>query len=98
MTVVRLSRRALFGIGASTLLAGLALRPAGAEQPLLPATPQCGDDDDATPAQTEGPYFTPGSPERANLLEQGMTGDRISLIGFVLDRTCQPVPHALLDL
>jgi protocatechuate 3,4-dioxygenase beta subunit len=102
MTLVRLSprlsRRVLFGIGASTLLAGLALRGAAAQQSLLPATPQCRDDDDPTPAETEGPYFTPGSPERAKLVEQGMTGERISLAGFVLDRRCQPVPHALLDL
>ena len=94
----RLSRRALFEAGASMLLAGLALRGAAADQTPLPATPQCRDDDDPTPAQTEGPYFTPNSPERANLVEQGMKGDRISLIGFVLNRRCQPVPHALLDL
>jgi protocatechuate 3,4-dioxygenase beta subunit len=102
MTLVRLSprlsRRALFSVGASALLAGLALRRAAAEQAVLPATPQCRDDEDATPSQTEGPYFTPNSPERANLVEQGMKGERISLAGFVLDRHCQPVPHALLDL
>jgi protocatechuate 3,4-dioxygenase beta subunit len=94
----RLSRRALFGAGASTILAGLALRGVAADQALLPATPQCRDDDDPTPAQTEGPYFTPGSPERANLVDEGMKGDRISLAGFVLDRRCQPVSNALLDL
>jgi protocatechuate 3,4-dioxygenase beta subunit len=93
----RLSRRALFGISASTILAGLALRGVAADQPFLPATPQSRDDD-PTPAQTEGPYFTPGSPERANLVEQGMKGERIPLAGFVLDRRCQPVPYALLDL
>jgi protocatechuate 3,4-dioxygenase beta subunit len=97
MTLVRLSRRAVFGAGASTFLAGLALRGAAADQGLLPATPQCRDDD-PTPTQTEGPYFTPNSPERANLVEQGMQGERISLAGFVLDRRCRPVPHALLDL
>ncbi|MGT2444888.1 hypothetical protein ACU4I5_21000 (plasmid) [Ensifer adhaerens] len=30
----------------------------------LPLTANCGDDDDLTPAQTEGPYFTPESPEK----------------------------------
>ena len=98
MALVCLSRRALFGVGASTLLAGLALRGAAAQQSPLPATPQCRDNHDPTPPQTEGPYFTPSSPERANLVEQGMKGDRISLAGFVLDRHCRPVPHALLDL
>jgi len=92
------SRRALLGAGASTLLTGLALRRAVADQALLPATPQCRDADDPTPAQTEGPYFTPNSPERADLVEAGMPGERISLVGFVLDRRCSPVPHALLDL
>lgn len=93
-----LSRRALLGVGASTLLTGLALRRAAADQSLLPATPQCRDDDDTTPSQTEGPYFTPNSPERHSLVEAGMAGDPISLAGFVLDRSCRPVPNALLDL
>ena len=98
MTLVRLSRRALFGVGASTLLAGLALRGAAAQQSALPTTPRCHDDEEATQAQTEGPYFKPSSPERANLVEQGMKGERISLVGFVLDRRCRPLPHVLLDL
>ena len=98
MVVTRLSRRALIGAGASTLLAGLALRGAQAQQDLLPVTSQCADGDEPTPRQTEGPYFTPNSPERTNLLEDGMTGERIALAGFVLDRNCRPVDHALLDL
>jgi len=98
MVLVRLSRRAVIGAGASTLLAGLALRGVQAQQSPLPPTPQCGDDDALTPAQTEGPYFTPNSPERTNLLEDGMPGERIALAGFVLDRRCRPVAGALLDL
>ncbi|WP_119299990.1 dioxygenase family protein [Dongia deserti] len=98
MSYVRWSRRALLGIGASSILAGLAWRRPQAQQNLLPATPQCPDSDDPTPPQTEGPYFTPNSPERTNLVDEGMKGDRISLAGFVLDRRCRPVPGALLDL
>jgi protocatechuate 3,4-dioxygenase beta subunit len=94
----RFSRRALLGVGVSSIFAGLVLRRAAAQQTLLPATPQCRDHDDPTPAETEGPYFTPNSPERANLVEDGMKGERISLAGFVLDRRCRPVPGALLDL
>jgi protocatechuate 3,4-dioxygenase beta subunit len=94
----RLSRRALIGAGASTLLAGLALRGAQAQQSLLPVTAQCSDGDEPTPRQTEGPYFTPNSPERTSLLEDGMPGERIALAGFVLDRSCRPVAGALLDL
>ena len=37
----------------------------------LPPTASCTDDDDPTPAQTEGPYFTPNSPQRTSLLPNG---------------------------
>jgi protocatechuate 3,4-dioxygenase beta subunit len=93
-----LSRRALLGAGASTLLGGIVPRRLDAQETLLPTTPQCSDADDPTPAQTEGPFFTPKSPERATLVETGMKGERISLAGFVLDRRCKPIPGALLDL
>jgi protocatechuate 3,4-dioxygenase beta subunit len=98
MIETRFSRRALLGVGTSAIFTGLALRRTLAQQSPLPTTPQCGDDDDLTPAQTEGPYFTPNSPERTNLLEDGMPGERIALAGFVLDRRCRPVDRALLDL
>jgi protocatechuate 3,4-dioxygenase beta subunit len=98
MMLARFSRRAVLGVGASSVFAGLAVRGLQAQETLLPATPQCRDADDVTPSQTEGPYFTPNSPDRASLIEQGMEGDRISLAGFVLDRHCKPVPGALLDL
>jgi protocatechuate 3,4-dioxygenase beta subunit len=65
-------------------------------QELLP-TPECADTDDLTPPQTEGPYFKPSSPERTSLLEPGMLGTKLSLSGYVLTRSCQPVAGALLD-
>jgi protocatechuate 3,4-dioxygenase beta subunit len=46
---------------------------------------------------TEGPYFTPGSPERKNLLETGVPGEKLTLTGWVLTPDCQPVSGALLD-
>ena len=64
---------------------------------LLPPTPACGDDDDVTPPQTEGPFFTPSSPERASLLEPGMAGTTMILTGYVLSTDCAPIPNALLD-
>lgn len=65
----------------------------------LPATPACGDDDDEpTLAQTEGPYYTPNSPERSSLIEPDMAGTRIILSGFVLTTSCQPVSRALVDI
>ncbi|MBI3971197.1 MAG: dioxygenase [Chloroflexi bacterium] len=68
---------------------------AGAAQQLQP-TPPCADDD-ATPRQTEGPYFQPNSPQRASLLEQGINGTRLLVTGRVLGTNCRPVARALLD-
>jgi protocatechuate 3,4-dioxygenase beta subunit len=64
----------------------------------LPATPACGDDDEPTIAQTEGPYFTPNSPERTMLLEAGMAGTKLVLTGAVLTTACVPVAGALVDI
>jgi protocatechuate 3,4-dioxygenase beta subunit len=71
--------------------------PAGAQA--LPATPACIDDDDDEPtiAQTEGPYFTPNSPERTSLLEPGMAGTKILVSGRVLATSCRPIAGALID-
>lgn len=64
----------------------------------LVPTPACGDDDDEpTPAQTEGPYYTPNTPQRASFLEAGMAGTPMLVTGYVLTTTCQPVAQALLD-
>jgi protocatechuate 3,4-dioxygenase beta subunit len=63
----------------------------------LPPTPACDDGDDATMAQTEGPYYTPNTPERASLLEAGMAGVRLVISGQVLSTDCRPVARALLD-
>lgn len=63
----------------------------------LAPTPECGDDDEPTPRQTEGPFFTPSSPKRDSLLEPGMKGTRIVLSGRVFARDCRPVSGALLD-
>jgi protocatechuate 3,4-dioxygenase beta subunit len=62
----------------------------------LPATPSC-DDHGATPEQTEGPYFTPESPERTDLLEDGVSGDRLVVTGTVLGTNCKPIANALVD-
>lgn len=64
----------------------------------LQPTPACGDDDDdPTPAQTEGPYYTPNTPERASLLEPGMQGTKLVVSGVVTSTACQPIARALLD-
>jgi protocatechuate 3,4-dioxygenase beta subunit len=71
--------------------------PAPSSVALAP-TPACGDDDDdPTPAQTEGPFYTPNTPQRTSLLEPGMTGTPLVVTGSVLATNCQPVAGALLD-
>ena len=60
-------------------------------------TPECGDDDDPTPRQMEGPFFKPRTPQRASLLEPGINGARFVLTGFALSTACKPVAGALLD-
>jgi len=95
------TRRAVLragGVGAGIVAAGsmLAIDRSAAETPLA-ATPACHDGDEATLAQTEGPYFKPSSPERVELLEAGMAGQQIELVGIVLTRGCQPLAGALLD-
>ena len=74
------------------------LRSTASAQEALPLTPACGDGDEPTLEQTEGPYFTPSSPERATLREAGMAGTPITLTGFVLTRSCRPIAGALVDL
>jgi protocatechuate 3,4-dioxygenase beta subunit len=64
----------------------------------VPLTPACDDgDDDPTPAQTEGPYFKPSSPERREIVESGTAGTRLTITGRVLSVGCAPVAGALLD-
>ena len=50
-----------------------------------------------TPAQTEGPYYTPNTPERASLIESGMGGTKLIITGYVLTTDCQPIANAWLD-
>jgi protocatechuate 3,4-dioxygenase beta subunit len=64
---------------------------------MLAPTPGCDDGDEPTPEQTEGPFFTPDSPERRSLLEPGVEGTTLVLTGSVLATDCTPIGGALLD-
>jgi protocatechuate 3,4-dioxygenase beta subunit len=90
------TRRIVLGAGAfaATSLLGIGR---GAAQVRLSPTPACHDGDEATPSQTEGPFFKTSSPERVELLEAGIVGQKIELVGFVLTRGCKPLAGALLD-
>ena len=100
MSTTRTRRRFVLTSAATGLVLGIdgALGgPSWAQSGLAP-TPACHDGDEPTQVQTEGPFFKPRSPERADLIEPGMKGRPIELTGFVLDPSCKPMAHALLDL
>ena len=65
-------------------------RKLGLEPPLA-CTP-------GTRSQTAGPFYTPGTPRRANLREPGTTGEPLVLEGFVLTPDCRPVAGAVIDI
>jgi protocatechuate 3,4-dioxygenase beta subunit len=90
------TRRSLVATGA--LAAGFLPLDAALAQARLNPTPECHDGDAATARQTEGPFFKPSSPERADLIEPGMVGHPIELVGLVLTRGCKPVANAVVDL
>ena len=64
-------------------------------RPLSP-TPSC-PDPATTPEQFEGPFYLCDSPERTSLLESGITGRRMILVGQVLSVNCIPIANALVD-
>ncbi|HML13067.1 MAG TPA: intradiol ring-cleavage dioxygenase [Xanthobacteraceae bacterium] len=88
-----LTRRHLIGAAAA-----LAVPQFAFAQAELPATPACHDGDAPTVRETEGPFFKPSSPERADLREGGLPGRPLDLAGFVVSRACRPVKRALIDL
>ena len=61
-------------------------------------TPECDDGDEPTPSETEGPFYSPRSPERTSLIEPDMVGTRIVLTGLVVTRGCKPVAGAMVDV
>ena len=64
---------------------------------ILPPTPAC-EDDEPTPSQTAGPFYTPDTPRRNSFLEPGIVGTRMTISGYVLDTACRPIAGAMLDL
>ena len=86
-----IDRRRLLAAAAALPFARVAV---GAD---LPLTPACGAPAALTPRQTEGPYYTPGTPQRNSLVETGFKGERLVLAGRVVSPQCRPVAKALLD-
>lgn len=73
-------------------------QPGGTALRLSP-TPEC-DDGDAEPTHSgiQGPFYTPNTPERADLREPGTVGAPLILVGRIVNPDCQPLPGAVLDL
>jgi protocatechuate 3,4-dioxygenase beta subunit len=106
----RLSRRRLLEVSAAAAIpvviaacgeedestAPAAEDPTAADR-RVPPTPACDDGDDPTVQQTEGPFFTPSSPERTSLIERGSDGVPLLVSGVVLSTACEPLPGAMLD-
>jgi protocatechuate 3,4-dioxygenase beta subunit len=78
-------------------VAVLASRHAHGQAKALPLTPECSSRAAVTPAQTEGPFYSPNTPQRQSLREPGVKGSPLTLTGFVLTAACVPVKGALLD-
>ncbi|MFD0316719.1 carbohydrate-binding protein [Streptomyces flavalbus] len=96
-TVLRAALAATAAVPAA-LLGGPALaRTLASGDTVPPLTPACDDGDDPTPPQMEGPYFKPGSPRRASLLDAGTTGTRLTVSGYVFGLACRPIGAVLLD-
>jgi protocatechuate 3,4-dioxygenase beta subunit len=51
-----------------------------------------------TPTQIEGPYYKIGSPQRASLIEPGITGTPMLLTGRVTNEHGKPIPGAVVDV
>ena len=96
------SRRAFLQQSLTLPVAVLIAACAGSGSTTAPASTTTGAQTSAcsgtpTPAQTEGPYYKPGSPERASLREPGLAGTPLTITGYVFSTACQPVAHAWLD-
>jgi protocatechuate 3,4-dioxygenase beta subunit len=84
-------------LGGAAAAGGVLLLEELLAQGQLTPTPSCEAGGATTPRQTEGPFFTRNSPERQSLLEPGVKGRALELIGLVVTRNCKPVAGALLD-
>src|SRR3954470_24543229 len=98
MSTHRPSRRQILRNALGAGGAGLAAYPNAVFAQELAPTPECHDGDEPTARQTDGPFYKPQSPERADLGEPGEKARLVDLSGQVLTRTCRPVPRVLVDL
>ena len=81
-------RKAVTGLAAGAAVLPLLGRARAASRKCTPGTP----------AQIEGPYYTPDTPRRANLREPDTDGEPLVLRGLALTPDCRPVVGAAVDL
>lgn len=60
----------------------------------LPA-PVC--DSGPTPEDGQGPYYLSAAPERTSLIEANTQGERLIVVGYVVNQDCFSIPYAKLD-
>ncbi|MFN7507258.1 MAG: hypothetical protein ACK5Q1_17045, partial [Limnobacter sp.] len=84
-------RRKILQASAGFLIAG----PMLGQRRALAQTPAC--EHSFTPHQIEGPYYSPQTPRRSNLVD-GLRGELLVLEGRVLSTSCRPIPNAIVDL
>jgi len=89
-------RRLLKAAAGAPFVASLA--PLAAMAGTLEPTPEIPDNDEPTPSQTEGPYYKRNSPEKANLMVEGVTGTGLIVSGKVVDTQGKPIAKALVDV
>jgi protocatechuate 3,4-dioxygenase beta subunit len=82
---------------ASTATTAAAAATVASPTAVLTPTDSNVDAEDETPSETEGPYFKANSPERASLIDSGVTGTKLTISGRVLSTRGQPIAKALLD-
>jgi len=96
-----ITRRRLLQLGLALPVLAACTREEPTDAPAtttLAPTPSCDDGDEAvTLAQTEGPFFSPSSPERSSLTEPGLAGTMLTVTGQVLATDCSPIAGALFD-
>ncbi len=84
-------RRKILQASAGFLIAG----PMLGQRRALAQPPAC--EHSFTPHQIEGPYYSPQTPRRSNLVD-GLRGELLVLEGRVLSTSCRPIPNAIVDL
>lgn len=66
--------------------------------PDLALTLACDDGDELTLEREAGPFFRPNSPLNRDLYPDAPDGERITVVGFVFDSRCRPLPGSLIEV